>query len=75
MATRSQRKLEVDVDALIKTKKDKARAADRASVEAVDDEAIITKPKKSPKTQDLPRAKGGQSTVAPGPKVTPKKKK
>jgi len=75
MATRSQRKLEVDVDALLKEKKDKARAADRASVEAVDDEATVTKPKKGPKMQDLPRAKGGQAEVAPGPKITIKKKK
>ena len=75
MTTRSQRKLESDVDALIKAKKDKARAADRARVEAVDDEATVTKPKKGPKTQDLPRAKGGVAEVAPGPKVTPKKKK
>lgn len=68
MATRSQKKLETDVDALIKAKKDEAR------VEAMDAEARISTPKKGPKKQDLPRAKGGQSQVADSPKVTPKKK-
>ena len=62
----------VDVAALMKENEDEARAADRASVEAKHDEATVTIPKKKkkgPKMQDLARAGGGQSTVAPGPKV------
>ena len=64
----------IDVDALIKGMKDNAR------VEALDAEARVStkkkesKKKESPKMQDLARAGGGQSTVAPGPKVTPKTK-
>ena len=59
----------IDVDALIKGMKDNAR------VEALDAEArVSTKKKESPKKQDLPRAKGGQSKVGNSPKVTPKKK-
>ena len=58
----------IDVDALIKGMKDNAR------VEALDAEArVSTKKKESPKKQDLPRAKGGQSKVGNSPKVTPKK--
>jgi hypothetical protein len=65
----------IDVEALIKGMKDNARDADRARVEAVDAEArVSTKKKESPKMQELPRAKGGQSKVGNSPKVTPKKK-
>ena len=69
MATRSQKKLETDVDALIKAKKDEAR------VEAMDAEARVSVPKKKgPEMIKTPRAKGGQSKVGNSPKVTPKKK-
>ena len=70
----------IDVEAIFKAAADEARKADRARVEAVDAEARVStkkkesKKKESPKMQDLARAGGGQSTVAPGPKVTPKTK-
>tara|TARA_R100000329_G_scaffold88726_1_gene74529 strand:- start:288 stop:515 length:228 start_codon:yes stop_codon:yes gene_type:complete len=60
----------IDVEAIFKAAADEARKADRARVEAKHDEATVTKrKKKGPKMQDLARAGGGQSTVAPGPKI------